>query len=171
MNTVDLGLINCVFPDARVVFVMRDPRDVCLSCFMQLMVPTPTTVQLLTWEGTATFYAQVMTWWLYIKNQTTLRLMEFRYEDVVADFEGTFRPVFAFLGLSWDAAVVDFHTHAAQKFVASPSRTQVTQPLYASSVGRWRNFQSEFATVMPSLSPFIEEFGYGEVAQSPSTAM
>ncbi|MDO8451093.1 MAG: sulfotransferase [Rhodoferax sp.] len=160
MNTVDLGLINCVFPDAKVVFVMRDPRDVCLSCFMQLMVPTPTTVQLLSWEGTAKFYAEVMEWWMYIKQQMTLQFIEFRYEDVVSDFEQTYRKVFDFLGITWDAAVVDFHKSAARKFIATPSRSQVTQPLYASSVAKWRCFESDFAPINGVLAPYIRAFNY-----------
>lgn len=160
MNTIDLGLINYIFPDAKVVFVMRDPRDVCLSCFMQLMVPSPATVHLSSWEGTARFYAQVMDWWMYIKQQMTLGFIEFRYEDAVTQFEPTFRKVFDFLGLSWDPAVMDFHTHAAGKFISSPSRTQVTQPLYSSSVARWRHFESEFAPISGLLNPFITAFNY-----------
>jgi tetratricopeptide (TPR) repeat protein len=161
MNTLDLGLINCIFPDAKVVFVMRDPRDICLSCFMQLMVPTPTTVQLLTWEGTAKFYAAVMDWWMYIQPQMTLQCIEIRYEDVVSDFELTYRKVFAFLGIPWDAAVVDFHKSAALKFVASPSRTQVAQALYSSSVGRWRCFEADFAPINGVLAPYLRAFHYG----------
>lgn len=160
MNTVDLGLINCVFPDAKVIFVMRDPRDVCLSCFMQLMVPTPTTVQLLSWEGTAKFYAEVMDWWIYIKQQMTLKFTEFRYEDVVSDFELTYRKVFDFLGITWDAAVIDFHKSAARKFIASPSRTQVALPLYSSSVAKWRYFESDFAPIKEVLAPYIRAFNY-----------
>jgi Flp pilus assembly protein TadD len=160
MNTLDLGLINCIFPDAKVVFVMRDPRDVCLSCFMQLMVPTPATVHLLSWQGTADFYAQVMDWWLHIKQQMTLGFIEFRYEDAVAKFEPTYRKVFDFLGLSWDPAVVEFHKHAAKKFIASPSRTQVTQPLYSSSVARWRHYESEFAPIAALLQRYVEAFHY-----------
>ena len=160
MNTIDLGLINFIFPDAKVVFVMRDPRDVCLSCFMQLMVPSPATVHLLSWQGTAEFYAQIMDWWIFIKQQMTLRFIEFRYEDAVTQFEPTFRKVFDFLGLSWDPAVADFHKHAAGKFISSPSRTQVSQPLYSSSVARWRHFESEFAPVSELLRPFISNFNY-----------
>jgi Flp pilus assembly protein TadD len=160
MNTLDLGLINCIFPDARIVFVMRDPRDVCLSCFMQLMVPTPTTVQLLSWEGTAKFYATVMDWWMYIKQQMTLNFMEFRYEDVVSDFELTYRKVFDFLGITWDPAVVDFHKSAARKSIASPSRSQVAQPLYGSSVAKWRHFEADFAPVQEVLAPYILAFSY-----------
>jgi len=160
MNTIDLGLINVIFPDAKVVFVMRDPRDVCVSCFMQLMVPSPATVHLLTWRGTAEFYAMVMDWWMHIRQQMTLNFIEFRYEDAVTQFEPTFRRIFAFLGLNWDAGVADFHKHAAGKHIATPSRTQVSQPLYTSSVTRWRHYAPEFAAISEMLKPIIEAFDY-----------
>jgi hypothetical protein len=160
MNTVDLGLINVIFPDAKVVFVMRDPRDVCISCFMQLMVPSQTTVHLLTWRGTAAFYALVMDWWMHIKRLLTLDVIEFRYEDAVTEFEPVFRRVFDGLGLRWDPAVADFHKNVAGRFIASPSRNQVAQPLYSSSVARWRHFEAEFAPVAGLLEPFIRAFDY-----------
>jgi len=160
MHTIDLGLINCIFPDAKVVFVMRDPRDVCVSCFMQLMVPTPATAHLLSWQGTADFYALVMAWWMHIRQQMTLDFIEFRYEDAVGQFELTYRGVFDFLGLPWDPAVAKFHEHAQKKVIASPSRNQVVQPLYATSVARWRRYESEFAAVAAKLDPFIRAFGY-----------
>lgn len=160
LNTIDLGLINTVFPDAKVVFVMRDPRDVCLSCFIQLMVPTPATAHLQQWQGTAAFYAQVMDWWLHIRQHLTLDFIEFRYEDAVSQFEATYRRVFDFLGLSWDPAVLRFHEHAAKKYIASPSRNQVAQPLYNSSVARWRHYEQEFAPVADRLSPYISAFDY-----------
>ena len=56
--------------------------------------------------------------------------------------------------------MVDFHRRAAQKFIASPSRTQVAQPLYTSSVGRWRLFRAEFERVADQLDPFVQTFGY-----------
>ena len=160
MNTIDLGLINCVFPDAKVVFVMRDPRDVCLSCLMQAMAPTPSTVHLLSWRGTAEFYAQTLAWWMHIRQRLTLPFIEFRYEDAVAEFEPTFRRVFDFLGLPWNPGVADFHRRAAGRYVASPSRGQVAQPLYNSSVARWRRYPAEFAAVADLLEPFVDAFGY-----------
>jgi len=160
MNTIDLGLINCVFPDAKVVFVMRDPRDVCLSCLMQIMIPTPSTVHLLDWRGTAEFYAQTLAWWLHIRQRLTVPFIEFRYEDAVAEFEPTFRRVFDFLGLPWDPSVAGFHRRAAGRYVASPSHSQVAQPLYHSSVARWRHYEPEFAAVSDLLEPFVSAFGY-----------
>jgi hypothetical protein len=162
MNTIDIGLINVVFPDAKVVFVLRDPRDVCLSCFMQTMIPTPSTVHLFTWRGTADFYAAMMDYWLAMRERLSLDFVEFRYEDAVAAFEPTFRRVFETAGLSWDPKVAEFHRNAAGRYIASPSFSQVAQPLYSSSVARWKAYEPDFEPVAGTLRPFMEAFGYGE---------
>ncbi len=160
MNSIDIGFINCIFPDAKLVFLLRDPRDVCLSCIMQTMIPTPSTVHLLTWENTARFYAQVMDWWATVKPKLSMPFIEFRYEDAVFDFEASFRKVFDFLDLEWDPKVADFHKNAVGKVIASPSFSQVAQPLYSSSVGRWKHYASEYAPISETLQPFIEAYGY-----------
>lgn len=162
MNTLDIGLINTIFPDAKVLFVMRDPRDVCLSCYMQLLPPTPMTVHLQDWPSTIQVYAQTMDWWLHIKPTLTLRYAEYRYEDIVADFEATFRQVFSFIGLPWDPSVSNFYLRAAEKTISTPSRTQVSQPLYSSSVARWRLYQNEFDSVMNRFRPYLRSFAYTE---------
>lgn len=161
LNTVDAGLISCIFPDAKILFVKRDPRDVCLSCFMQLMVPSPATVQLLEWERTARFFAQTMAWWEFVRPQLGIPVLEFRYEDAVAGFEQTFRRVFDFIGLTWDPAVMEFHKSAAQRTISTPSRSQVVQPLYGTSVQRWQRFAKEFDAVAPILAPYIAEYDLG----------
>lgn len=160
MNSIDLGLINCLFPDAKLVFLLRDPRDVCLSCFMQTMIPTPSTIHLFDWQTTARFYAQVMDWWNTLKPRLTMDFVEFRYEDAVFDFEAAFRKVFGLLQLEWDPRVADFHRHAVGKYIASPSFNQVAQPLYSSSVGRWQRYADQYPSVAEWLDPFIDQFGY-----------
>jgi len=160
MNTFDVGLINCIFPNAKVIFVMRDPRDVCLSCFMQIMVPTPTTIHLLSWGKTINLYAQTMTWWMHIRKEMSLDFIEFRYEDAITDFETTFRKTFNFLDLEWTSKANDFHKHASKKFIASPSFNQVSQPLYSSSLARWKHYETEFSPVTNQLLPFIKAFNY-----------
>jgi len=160
MNTLDLGLINCVFPEAKILFVMRDPRDICISCFMQIMTPSPTTVHLFDWQDTINLYCQTMDWWMHFKDITTLDYIEFRYEDAVSQFETTFRTVFNFIGLELNATATEFHKYAAKKYIVSPSFSQVSQPLYTSSVARWRNYDSEFINSNQQLLPYIREFNY-----------
>ncbi|MDD2758899.1 MAG: sulfotransferase [Methylomonas sp.] len=160
MNSIDIGLINSIFPDAKLIFLLRDPRDVCLSCFMQTMIPNPTTVHLLTWVGTARFYSDLMSWWGDVKPKLSMDFIELRYEDTVSDFEATFRRVFDFIDLDWDPKVADFHKNAAGKVIASPSFSQVAQPLYSSSVGRWKRYEADYAPIADILQPFIEAYGY-----------
>jgi len=160
MNSIDIGFINCIFPDGKLVFLLRDPRDVCLSCFMQTMIPTPSTVHLLTWEDTARFYAQIMNWWAEVKPKLSMAHIEFRYEDAVFDFENAFKTVFGFMGLEWDPNVADFHKNAIGKVIASPSFSQVAQPLYSSSVGRWQHYADEFQAIESTLQPFLDRYGY-----------
>jgi len=160
LNIVHIALINAIFPDARVIFMVRDPRDVCLSCILQLMTPTPATVHLLTWRGTAWFYAKVMEWWLEVRDLLTLPVAEIRYEDAVTDFEDTYRRIFAFLGLPWTQEAANFHTRAAGRSVASPSRNQVARPLHGRSVARWRRYAARFDQVSDLLEPYVLELGY-----------
>ena len=160
LNTLDIGLINTLFPEAKVIFAQRDPRDVCLSAHLQLMTPSPATAHLLTWEGTARLYAATLAWWAHIRPRLSLQVLDLRYEAVIADFEAACRPMFGFLGLAWTDAARDFHTGAAGRFIASPSRNQVSRPLYATSVGRWRRHASQFAAVDGMLAPAVEALGY-----------
>lgn len=160
LATVDLALIATVFPDARVLFVLRDPRDVCLSCVMQLMAPSHATRHLLALSDTAALYAQVMGWWQQVHSALPLPPRVLRYEDAVADLEGSMRPVFDFIGLPWRDEALRFHEQGAGRYVASPSRSQVARPLYRSAVARWRRYEKEMAPVQPALAPFVAAFGY-----------
>ncbi len=160
MNTLDLGVINTLFPDAQVVFMLRDPRDAVLSAALQLMPPSAATIHLLTWPGAAALYAEVMDWWLTVRPMLTMRVHEVRYENAVKAFEPTFRPVFEALGLTWTGEAAAFNEAAAGRFIASPSRSQVTRALYGTAVARWRNYADRYAAVADFLDPLSEEFGY-----------
>ena len=71
------------------------------------------------------------------------------YEETVADLEGTARRIVAACGLDWDPACLDFHrTHRP---VRTASFAQVRQPVYSSSVGRWKNYERELADLFAAL--------------------
>lgn len=164
LNTVDAGLISTVFPDGKLLFMVREPRDVCLSAFMQLMPPSAGTAHLLTWRGAADFYAKVMSWWLAVRDKLSMAWLELRYEDVIADFEGSYRRVLDLVGLDWDPALERFHERAAGRFISTPSRGQVARPLYNTAVARWRRYAPHYAPVAATLEPFVAAFGYADSA-------
>lgn len=160
LNSIETGLISCLFPEAKIIFALRDPRDICLSCAMQAFTPSVATINLLSWSGIARQYAAVMDLWLYLRERIAPDYLELRYEDTVGDFENSFRRVFDFLGLEWQDEVIRFHQRLAGRFVATPSFAAVSQPLYQSALARWQGYEKHFAGILPMLQRFINIFGY-----------
>lgn len=160
MNTLSLGLINTLFPDAIILFALRDPRDVVLSCFMQSFGLSPLTVHFLDWIDGARFYTSVMDYWLYVRDHLTLSWMELRYEDVLNDMEGQFSPVFERMGLEWSLECTRFYKYAQARTVSTPSFDQVTKPIYHSSVNRWRNYKDQFPTLGNHFNSFVRDLKY-----------
>ena len=160
LNIVELGLINALFPGARTIVVLRDPRDVCLSCFEQRFELNEAMANFLEWERTAAFYAEVMTLWRRQRDILGLRLVEVRYEDIVADFAGEARRLTTALELPWDDAILRFHERARERVISTPSYEAVTSPVNARAAGRWRRHPAPIARVAAPLAPFVEAFGY-----------
>ena len=160
LSIVRLPLINRLFPDARVLVALRDPRDVCLSGFRQRFADNAAMSFFQTLDGAADLYAHVMGRWLDVRDHTTLPLLELRYEDTVASFEPQMRKVLEFLGLPWDDAIASFHERRDDRVVATPSYHTVRKPVNTSAVGRWRRYEKGLAPILPRLQPFVEAFGY-----------
>ena len=149
-----------IFPEARFLVALRDPRDVCLSCFMQPLSLNPVSSAYLSLEGTVTQYASVMGFWSAIRPRLRNPWLEVRYEDLVENLETAGRRVLAFLGVSWSESIMRFHEHARSKPLRSPSYSEVTQPVFHRAVGRWRNYGKFLEPWMAKLDPFIKAHGY-----------
>jgi tetratricopeptide (TPR) repeat protein len=160
LNIIDAGLVNALFPEARLLVVLRDPRDVCLSCFMQWFGLHAANVRFLTIEDTVAFYAEVMDLWLHVRPMLSLRWLEVRYEDVVRDLEGQARRVVDLFGLDWDDALLRFHEKARTREISTPSAAAVTEGVHGRAVARWRRYEKHLAPVLPTLARFVQTFGY-----------
>jgi len=148
------------FPEVKFIVALRDPRDVCLSCFMQSLELTPVASSYLTLEGTVAEYTAMMSFWLAMKPKIPGRFIEVRYEDMVEDLETVARQTLEFLGVPWDARVLEFHEHAQKKAVRSPTRADVKKPIYRGAVGRWRHYEKYLKPYLEKLEPFVTAFGY-----------
>jgi len=160
LNIVDVGLINVLFPDARVIVALRDPRDVCLSCFMQWFGLNTSMINFLSLDRTVAFFARVMGLWLHLREHLTLRYEEIRYEDTVTDLETQARLILDVLGVAWDPAVLRFHERAKNRLISTPSFTAVTEAVHTRAVARWKNYAGHFEPHQAALAPFVEAFGY-----------
>ena len=142
MNLTDLGLIDALFPSSRVIVPVRDPRDVCLSCFHRRVALTDATVNFLRPETTAQFHAEAIGLWLDLRGFLTVPSLEVRYERLEADPTGVLREVFDFIGLPGDDGLANFG--------ALPGPVS------------WRSCADDLASIQVILGPSVEALGYGD---------
>ena len=143
-NAGVLGHLASVFPKASLVDVVRDPRDVAVSCFFGTFnaVRFPWTARP-EWVAAAWIASRrMMEHWERVVPQPILRV---RYEDLAARGQPELERLIAHLGLPWDAAVTAFH--ATRRTVRTLSYDQVSKPLYTSSIGRWRHYERHLAGI------------------------
>jgi hypothetical protein len=149
-----------IFPEAKFLIALRDPRDVCLSCFMQSLSPNPISSSYLSLEGTVTQYLSVMGFWRTLLPRLRNPFLEVRYEELVDDLEGTSRKVLGFLEVPWDERVLRFDEHARSKSLGSPSYAEVTKPVTKRAVGRWQNYRRHLEPYLAKLEPMLKALGY-----------
>lgn len=146
-NFLHLGLIALLLPGARIVHCRRDPRDIALSVYAQQFAEGH--VWAYAFEDIAAFHSQyerLMTHWRAVLPRP---LLELDYEELVRDPEPACRRLLAFCGLDWDPVCLEFHRH--RRVVDTASNWQVRQPLYRSSVGRWRRYAPHLPELVGSL--------------------
>jgi len=142
-------LIHLMLPNAKIIHVNRNPVDTCVSCFTRLFHRKQEhTYDLAELGRYYADYARLMDHW-----RTVLPAGAFydeQYEDIVADQESEARKLLEYCGLEWNDACLDFHQ--TQRQIRTASVVQVRQPIYTTSVERWRKYEK-------FLGPLLEELG------------
>ena len=160
-ETSSLPLIARLFPGARILFALRDPRDVVLSCFMSSFQMNALTYAFTDLRETAACYGATMALAETCRRQLPLQLMEVRHDALVEDFEAGLGAVAALLDLEPHPGMTDVAATARGRGVRTPSAAQVRGGLTTSRLHRWRAYAAELGPVMPALGPWIRRFGYG----------
>lgn len=147
-NFMNIGMIALLFPNARIIHCTRDPIDNCISCFFN------------TFNEKHGYNTDLHTLGLYYREYKRLmdhwnallpgRIHECNYEAMIADQEAESRRLIDFLGLPWDDACLRYYE--TDRSVTTPSRWQVRQPIYKSSVKRWKKYENK-------IQPLIEALG------------
>jgi hypothetical protein len=162
LNSVFLPLIAKLFPRAKIILALRDPRDVVLSCFRRRFALNPGMYEFTTLETSAAYYALVMRLIETYRGKLALDLVESRHESLVTDFENETRKLCDFLGLSWREEMRAFASRAAAQNIDTPSSAQVAGGLSDAGLAQWRRYGRELTLVLPMLTPFVRQFGYPE---------
>jgi tetratricopeptide (TPR) repeat protein len=159
-GTLKLPLIAKLFPHAKIIFALRDPRDVILSCLRRRFRMSSYTFEMMSPEHAARFYDAYMTLAELYREKLPLELAFVRHEDLVDDFDGRLREVCAFLGIGWADSMRDFAERGKVRAIATPSAVQVSRGLNREGIGHWRNYEAQLAPVLPILEPWVKRFGY-----------
>lgn len=152
-NFEELAFVAKLFPKARVIHALRDPMDNCVSCYMSNLSRWHSYTQDLTTLGQ--FYRghiRLMDHW---KKALPNPILEVRYEDVVADTEGQARRIIDFLGLDWDPNCLKFQEN--ENKAKTMSAWQVRQPIYTSSVKRWKRYEEFLDPLKEELKGFYPD--------------
>ncbi|MCQ4164063.1 tetratricopeptide repeat-containing sulfotransferase family protein [Tahibacter harae] len=166
LNLTRLPLISRLFPNASIVLTLRDPRDACLSCVMQSFRSAAFALCNSSLPASAAMYAKVMDFWQQQSAIFKPRHLELRYEDLVSDTETHARRLMEFLQLPWNDNVLAFADHAKSRgFISTPSYSQVVEPVYTRSIGRWRHYAAHFAEAEAILAPYLKHWGYEPAAR------
>lgn len=156
-NFAQLPLLARLLPGCKAIHIRRDPRDTCLSYFMQWMLgahPQTNTI-----DDLARFHRDqliMMDAWSKLPSpEACPEMIEIEYEALVSDPEPVLRRITDFLAIDFDDAMLD-HT-ASDRITNTASRDQVRSGLYTSRIARWKHYEKHLGPVMEYLADFIED--------------
>lgn len=151
-NYLLMGLIPLTLPNAKIVHVKRDPIDTCLSCFTRLFNRHQNATYDLVELGMHYLnYHRLMEHWKSIMPSESV--IEVQYESLIDDTESQAKELLRELGLDWNDSCLDFYKN--ERRIRTASVTQVRQPIYKTSVERWRHYEKHLQPLLDQLKPIL----------------
>jgi len=146
-NFLYIGMIRLLFPQAKIIHCVRDPVDVCVSCFKRYFSgDIRFSYDLKELGQYFCFYHDLMAHW---HDVLPGYIYDARYEDLISDQEGQSRKLLDFCGLEWDDACLSFHK--TERSVKTNSYVQVRKPIYTGSVKLWKNYEQYLTPLLDEL--------------------
>ena len=150
-NFLYLGLIQVLFPDARIIHCRRNVLDTCISNYFQYFSgPLDYAYKLEDIASHYNYYSALMAHWRQVLD---MDLFEVDYEVLVTMQEETTRELVDFCGLQWESDCLSFHR--SSEVTRTASYAQVRQPMYGHAVERWRNYEKHLQPLITSLTPSL----------------
>ncbi|MDP2142531.1 MAG: sulfotransferase [Gallionella sp.] len=152
-NFMAIGLIHLMLPNAKIIHVNRNPMDTCLSCFTMLFKDNhvPWSYDLQELGAFYSGYARLMDHWRRVLPKGTF--LDIHYEEIVQDRETQARRLIEYCGLEWNDRCLE--SHKTERTVRTASLLQVREPVYTSSVERWRCYEKELSPLMTALGEHV----------------
>ncbi|HUR89858.1 MAG TPA: sulfotransferase [Ramlibacter sp.] len=149
-----VGLIHAILPKARIIHSRRHPVETCLSCYRILFAEGHQWTYNLSELGR--YYRRYWDLMQHWREQFPDAMYEARYEDNVADVEGSARRLIDYLGLEWNDNCLNFYN--LDRPVKTASASQVRKPIYTTSVNRWRKYESYLGPLLEEIGDIVESY-------------
>jgi tetratricopeptide (TPR) repeat protein len=158
--SISVGRFAKTMPHSKIIFAVRDPRDVCISSFFQWCDRTPWSSHWLTLEETVEQCRFNHDVWMSAREILAQEWLETTYENLVHNLERCGERVTGFLGLEWQERQRDYREVVAKKVVKSPTHDVVQKDVYRESMQRWRHYKRWLKPFEHVFAPMLLEYGY-----------
>ncbi len=160
LTIIELGFVKSIFPNAKIILAMRHPCDVVTSCFFSSFKMNDAMVNFLSWNSTIQFYNKVFDLFEFYSNELNLNFITIKYEDLIINFKDNVQKITEYMGLKYEKNMENFFLTAKnQSRISTPSYSQVINPLYTTSINRWKNYPNTNET-QKKLNKWIKKFNY-----------
>jgi tetratricopeptide (TPR) repeat protein len=152
-NYINIGMIHLAFPNAVILNSMRDPVDTCFSCFSHLFKDrNELTYDLAAVGKQYRLYRGMIDHWDQVLPG---RVHHIQHEEILADPDTQIRRIVALCGLEWNDACLRFYE--SDRPVRTASASQVRQPLFKSSMARWKRYEKHLGPLLAALGPYAPD--------------
>lgn len=160
LATCDLGFMLRLLPESRVIFPLRDPRDVCISFFFTLVPLNADSAPSLDLASDCASAALSLRLWQHWKSVMPQAWAEVRYESLVREPRSELNRLLQMLGVTWEEQMLVAHQPGGGRGVRTPTYAAVAQPLHTRAIGRWKNYATWLEPHLGPLIPLLKEFSY-----------
>ena len=160
LTIIELGFVKSIFPNAKIILAMRHPCDVVTSCFFSSFKMNDAMINFLSWSSTIQFYNKVFDLFEFYSDEFNLNFITIKYEDLIINFKDNVQKMTKFMGLKYENNMENFFLTAKNRSrISTPSYSQVINPLYTTSINRWKNYPNTKET-HKQLNKWIKKFNY-----------
>ena len=160
LNLIELGFIKTIFPKSKIVLAVRHPLDCITSCVMTSFKMNEAMVHFENEKTTVNFYNKCFDLLFEYFKFYEIKYHQVKYENVISNFKKEINDLLKFLNLEFEESINSFHeTALLRENINTPSYDQVTQPIYSSSINRYKNFD-KIKNLKNEIDYWIKKFSY-----------
>ncbi|GMG87817.1 tetratricopeptide repeat-containing sulfotransferase family protein [Biformimicrobium ophioploci] len=146
-NYLYIGLIRAALPNAKIINLVRNPMDTCFSVYKQLFRDAyPFSYNL---DELAEYYISYRRLMKHWRQVFPAAIYELHYEKLTENPSGETERLLDYMGLEWEEQCLEFYKNEEASTTASAS--QVRKPVYSSSVGKWKHYETQLAPLAERL--------------------